>query len=140
MQAVRVLRRVDAFQNRRLVDAFGQRQLDDVRRADGVGVQTPDGGRDLVEAGGCRQVLADGADADVGAIAPLAGYLSEGAGVLPDQQHAQAWDDPARGERHDPSPELFLQFRRACRAVDSPSLDHCLPFGLRSGCGPRRVL
>ena len=90
VQAVGVLGRVDQLQHPVGVDALGQRELDDVAGAGRVLVELADRRLDLLLGGGGGQIAADGGDADLGAVAVLARDVPLAAGVVADQQGAQA--------------------------------------------------
>ena len=113
VQAVRVLVRVHQFQDAVLVDALGQRQLDDVAGAGGVLVELADDRLDLLLGGGVGQFALDGGDADLGAVAVLAGDVLLAAGVVADEDRAEAGRDA-----------LLLQRRHAGGQI-----------GLDRGCG-----
>ena len=89
MQAVGVLARVDALEDRIGVDPARQRQLNDVTGAGRVGVEGVHGGLDPRLRGGLRQVDADGGDADLGAVGVLAGDVPDAPRVLADEHGAQ---------------------------------------------------
>lgn len=93
MQAVRVLGRVHQLQDAVLVDALGQRELDDVAGAGGVLVELADDRLDLLLRGGGRQVALNGGDPDLGAVAVLARDVLLAARVLTDQDGAEAGRD-----------------------------------------------
>jgi hypothetical protein len=113
VKAVGVLVRVHELQDPVLVDALGKGQLDDVPRAGRVLVQFADDRLDLVLRRRGRQFALDGGDADLRTVTVLAGDVLLAAGVVPDEDRAEAGRDA-----------LLLQRRHAGGQI-----------GLDRGCG-----
>jgi hypothetical protein len=113
VEAVGVLVRVHQFEDAVLVDALGERELDDVTGAGRVLVQFPYDRLDLLLGGGGGQFALDGRDAHLRAVPVLACDVLLAAGVVPDQDRAEAGRDA-----------LLLQRRHAGGQI-----------GLDRGCG-----
>ena len=84
----------------------GERQLDDVAGAGGVGVQPVDVRLDLGLGRGVRQVHADRGDAHLGAVLVLAGDVPPRAGVVADEDRAEPGDHAPLAECGDAGREL----------------------------------
>ena len=93
LQPVGVLGRVDQVQHRLRVQAGRQRQLDDVAGAGRIRVQLGDGILDLLLGGIRGQVPADADDPDLGAVPVLAVDVGAAAGIIADQDGAEAGRD-----------------------------------------------
>jgi len=123
VQSVDVLVRVDAFQYPLLVKALRQRQLDQEAGARRVGVQLVDGGLDggldVGLRGAGRQVAAQRQDAQLGAVAVLAGHVRLGRRVVADQDGAEAGAHTAVGEGLEAYPQLLLDRRGGGLAVQN---------------------
>ena len=117
MQPVGVLARVHALEDRVRVDSARQRQLDDVAGARVVGVQLVDDGLDLGLRRRRRQVTADRGDADLGAVAVLAGDVRPAARVVPDEDRAKTRDDAGCPQAGHPFAQVGFHVagQRPCR-------------------------
>ena len=89
MQPVGVLVRVHQRQHGVRVEPLGQRQLDDVAGAGGVGVQLGDGALDVRLGRVARQVAPDAGDAHLGAVTMLAADVGVTARVVADEDRAE---------------------------------------------------
>ena len=133
VQAVGVLGGVDRLQKGGFLDAGRQRQLDDVSGAGRVGVQAVDGARDVLLGGGGREVDAYGGDADLGAVAVLAGHVGDRAGVLPHEHRSEAGGRAAFGEPGDAGRELGFEGDGGRLAVEDPGGHRAAPVWSRPG-------
>ena len=106
MQTVGILRRVDALQGGVLIKVPRQRQLHDVAGAVRVGVEFVDGLIETLLADVGGQVPSDRSDTDLGAIRVLAAHVGLRAGIVTDQDRAQARRCTGRGQRGDPRGEV----------------------------------
>ena len=106
VQTVGILRRVDALQGGVLIEVPRQRQLHDVAGAVRVGVEFVDGLVETLLADVGGQVPSDRGDTDLGAIGVLAAHVGLRAGIVTDQDRAQARRCTARGQRGDPRGEV----------------------------------
>ena len=84
----------------------------------GVGVERGDGGLDLGLRGVGRQVDADRGDADLGAVAVLAGDVGVAAGVVAHEHRAEPGGDAPLPQPRDPLRELGLDRGRRRLAVE----------------------
>ena len=108
VQPVRVLARVDQLQHPLGVQVVRQRKLDEVTVAGRVGVQLGDGRLHVGLAGVRRQVTPDGGDAHLGTVPVLAVDVRLRAGIVPDQDRAEAGPHAPLGQLLHPCPEVFL--------------------------------
>jgi hypothetical protein len=119
VQAVRVLGLVHPLQHAELVEALGQRQLDDVGVAGRVGVELRDGRLDLLLRRVLRQAAVDRADAHLGAVAVLHRHVGVRAGIVADQDRAEAWHDAVPGEYAHPLGQVLAELLRGQPAVQN---------------------
>jgi hypothetical protein len=125
VQAVGVLRRVDAADDRVLVEASRQRQLDDVGRAGGVVVETVDGLLDVRLRGGGGQLDANGLESDLCAVLMLGVDVPAAARVVADEHRAEPGHHAAFAERGESRGQLELdRGRRRLAVEDLPGLVH----------------
>ena len=118
VQPVRVLGRVHPVEHGVGVEAARQRQLDDVPGAGGVLVQLVDDRFHLGLGRVSGQVAADGRDPDLRAVPVLAVHVGVAAGVVADQDRAEARHDTAGGQRGDPFLQPGADLRRQGFAVE----------------------
>ena len=97
MQAVGILRRIDGFEHREFVEALRQRQLNDVAGARRVGVQLRDRVEHLRLCRGRGQIPPYGRDAQLRAVAVLAGDVRTGSRVVADENRAETGHHAAIG-------------------------------------------
>src|SRR5688572_23024346 len=125
MQPVRVLRRVDTADDRVLVDASRQRQLDDVGRAGGVVVEPVHGLLHVGLRGGGGQLDADRLEPDLRAVLVLGVDVPAAARVVPDEHRAEPRYHAALSEGGESSAQLGLdRGRRRLAVEDLRSLVH----------------
>jgi hypothetical protein len=92
--------------------------LDDVAGTGRIDVQFLDLGLELCSTGRGGQLDLDGGDADLSAVAMLAGHVGAAAGIVADQHGAEAGDDPPISERGHPELQLGLDRRRKGPTVE----------------------
>ena len=113
----------------------GQRQLDDVAGARRVGVQGRHVLLDLRLGGVGRQVHPDRGDPDLGAVLVLAVDVPPGAGVVADQDGAQAGHHALLTQRGDPGAELPLDRLGGRGAVEDLCRHEVIQSGVRCRAG-----
>ena len=94
VQAIGILGGVDSLEDGVFIQVLGQRQLDDVAGAGVIGVELIDDGLELFLRDVGRQVLADGVDTELFAVAVLHLHIGLGAGVFTDQDGGEAGGNP----------------------------------------------
>ena len=120
MQAVRVLGRIDTFQDSVRVDAAGQGQLHDVSSACRIAVELINGGFHLFLRRIGGQVHADRLSTDLGAVAVLARDVGDGPRVLAHQDRAESGDDPGLAQSIHALLELGLDSGGGRRPIENP--------------------
>ena len=94
VQAVGILFGVDALEDGVFIQVLRQRELDDVAGAGVIGVELINDGLEFFLRNIGRQVLADGVDSELFAVAVLHFHIGLGAGVFADQDGGEAGRNP----------------------------------------------
>ena len=94
VQAIGILGGVNALEDGVFIQVLGQRQLDDIAGAGIISVELIDDGLEFFLRDIGRQVLADGVDAELFAVAVLHLHIGLGAGVFADQDGGEARGNP----------------------------------------------
>ena len=118
MQPISILLGVDELQHPVRVDVRWEWKLDDEARALLIGVESEHRGLDLLMARRGRKLDPDRGDADLSAVAVLASDVGVAAGIVPDEDGAEAGPDPLGLQRGDTVSQLVLDAGGDLASVD----------------------
>src|SRR5829696_5613592 len=117
VQTVGILGRIHQAESPGIVEASGQRQLNQVAGARGVRIQLADRGLERGRPGRRGQFNLNGGDTDLRTVAVLARHVRSAAGIVTNKHRPQSGGNSTLGQRRYPITKLRLDRPRQSLAV-----------------------